>query len=258
MKLSISAALENAPLMAEAGFDCIDVPIGLCASARIPEDKWKASLAAYEKSPLPLAGSAGLFPGDLPLTGPKANLDDVMNYLKVTIARAAAVGVTHIVFGSGVARNVPEGFDMGKALDQVLEISKRMADLAANANVTIVLETLHHGETNTFNTIAAGALLVNRVNHPSFKLLTDYYHFAKCDNDLTSLVMATPLIRHTHIATAEHRRFPGMEYSDFSQWMHVLKAGGYDGVIAIEGGGDFNVECLRQAATVLREAWEKA
>ncbi|MBR0458468.1 MAG: sugar phosphate isomerase/epimerase [Victivallales bacterium] len=258
MKVSVCGSFDQVELAAQAGFDAFDPGIPKHFSARIPEEEFQAMLPKYLASPLPFAGGAGLFPADMHLTGPEADMDAIKAFIDVTMRRAGQAHLRCAVFGSGAARKVPEGFDWSVAAKQIVEVGKYLAEAAAKNNVIIVQEPLNHRETNTFNTVAGGAMLVHAVNHPNFRLLNDYYHFAECDNDLTSLALSTPLIAHTHIATAKNRLAPGQEESDFSAWMHALKANGYDGVIAIEGKVTWELDALKLAVKTIREAWEQA
>lgn len=258
MKLSLLAPIEKAGVMADAGFDCIDLSVGSCASARIPEKDWRASLARYEKTALPLGAGVGLFPGDMPLVGPDSDDGEIDGFLKTTFARLSRIGIERVVFGSGQARRVPDRFDPAAAFARLLEVSKRMADFAEKEGLTVMLEPLNPKETNVLNTVASGWTLVKKVDHPRFKLLTDYYHFAQNDNDAVSLAAAAPDVVYTHIATAEHRLCPGLEASDYSAWMRALKHGGYDGVVCIECTGEPSAKDLPRAAATLRKAWDEA
>ena len=65
-----------------------------------------------------------LFPGELRLTGPQADFAAVDRYLEENLPKAAALGVDTVVFGSGGARRVPEGFPQEEAFSQLVELGR--------------------------------------------------------------------------------------------------------------------------------------
>lgn len=81
------------------------------------------------------------------------------------------LGVKRVVFGSGMARKIPEGFDAATARRQLLYAAKIVGDIAAEYGCLVVMEPLCHYETNLLNSVAAGAAFVRELNHPSVKLL---------------------------------------------------------------------------------------
>ena len=258
MRFSFCASTQYIPAVIEAGFDCVDLRVQNAFAATIPEDEYRLKRAELDKYDIPRISAVTLIPRTFRLLGNNSDVETVKDYIRITFRRAKELGLENIVFGSAPARDLPDGFDVTAGMYQMVEFSKFLADEGAKNNLTVVLEPLHKKEANTFNTVASGALLVQMVNHPNFKLLTDYYHFTADDNDLTSLALSMPLIRHAHIATSLNRRYPGVEESDYSAWMNVLKTGGYDGVISVEASGDISVEVLAKSVEVLRNAWQNA
>lgn len=258
MRTAFCANVADVPTVIAAGFDCTDLRTQTFFGAHIPEDEYRSQLVDLDKCDIQRVSGIGLFPKNIRLIGENPDTEAAKEYVKITFRRAGEIGLENIVFGSVPARNLPEGFDPTAGLLQMVEFSRFLADEAAKYNMTVVMEPLRKKAANTFNTMASGALLVQKVDHPNFKLLTDYFHFVTDDNDLTALALSVPYIHHAHIATAANRRYPGVEESDFSGWMHTLKAGGYDGVISVEGGGDITVEVLGKAVEVIKKAWQEA
>ena len=73
-------------------------------------DQVRTRAAQLEKAGVRLETMNVLFPGDFHLTGPQADFAAVDNYLEENLPKAQALGVSMVVFGSGGARRVPEGF----------------------------------------------------------------------------------------------------------------------------------------------------
>ncbi len=65
-------------------------------------------------SALPISAANSLVPGDLKIVGPVVDFERLRKYIGNVTARAQRVGMKTLVFGSGGARNVPDGFDRAR------------------------------------------------------------------------------------------------------------------------------------------------
>ena len=88
------------------------------------------------------------------------------------------LGVRLVVFGSGGARQVPEGFSKQEAFQQLVDFGKRIAPEARSRNITIAIEPLRKQETNIVNNTTEALAWVNAVNDPKIQLMIDFYHFS--------------------------------------------------------------------------------
>ena len=88
-------------------------------------DQVRARAAQLEKAGVSLESMNVLFPGDFRLTGPQADFSAVDSYLEENLPKAQALGVKVVVFGSGGARRVPEGFPQEEAFAQLAETAKK-------------------------------------------------------------------------------------------------------------------------------------
>ena len=59
--------------------------------------------------------------------------------------RAARLGAGIVVFGSGPAKTVPPGFPKGEAILQLIELCRKLAPIAADNGIIIVIEPLRKG-----------------------------------------------------------------------------------------------------------------
>ena len=174
------------------------------------------------------------------------------------IRRARRVGIRMIVFGSGAARNVPDGFDRPTAVQQITEFARNAAQIAAEQGITIVAEHLNRGECNIMNTVAEAMEYVKAVDHPNFQCLVDTYHLWLEDEPLENVRAAMPWIKHVHLADKDGRVAPGLSNkSDYRKFFGVLKQGNYDGLISFEGTAmpDFAVTAPRVLA-YLNNQWK--
>src|SRR5438034_4201297 len=166
MRFGICTKLETADAVKQAGWDFVEENAqGLFRGL---EGSWAGQVRATT-SPLPIPAANTLVPGSLKITGPEANLDRLKEYLTRVMERAGQIGTNTIVFGSGGARNVPDGFDRDKARQQIIDFLKMILPMAQKNKVTIVAEPLNKQECNIINTVAEAMEDVQAVNHQNFK-----------------------------------------------------------------------------------------
>ena len=163
-----------------------------------------------------------------------------------------------VVFGSGGARKVPEGFDKAKAMEQFEYVCREFVEPAcAKHGKYTAIENLNKGETNILNTDAEINALVNKMGLPHVKLLSDNYHMAREDEPYDVIRTFGKNLVHAHIANPEGRLFPQPEDKhDYAPFFDAMKAIGYDKRVSVEAEAPKDipleeamkksVECLRQ------------
>lgn len=192
-------------------------------------------------------------PADLKVTGPNVDHGRLARYADTAFRRAARVGVKFIVFGSGGARQVPEGWPLAEGFEQYVRALEVCAPLAAQHGVVLVVEPLNRAECNLVNTVLEGAVAVARVNHPNIRLLVDIFHMLRNDESPDDIVKAGPWIAHAHIAEKAGRTAPGMAGDDFRPFLSALRRAGYAGALSIEAHlGDDPVAAITRAVEVVR------
>jgi len=235
MLFGVCGDAKMASVAAKAGYDFAESTVGGVLKPRESDEAFRAGLAAWREVGIPCCALNCLLPNDLPVTGPAVDKAALRAYLTTTMKRAQEAKVEVIVFGSGGARRIPDGFDAKTAHEQLVSFSGMVASLACNHGVTIVVEPLNKTASNVLVTVAESAALVREVGHPSFRLLVDAHHFMRDDNDYESIVKNGYLLSHAHIATVTTRLAPGGEPCDFGPFFAALAKGGYKGRISIEG-----------------------
>ncbi|MDX2111473.1 MAG: sugar phosphate isomerase/epimerase family protein [Verrucomicrobiota bacterium] len=236
MKFGICTGLEGAQDAANAGFDYIEINVQAHLKPEAPEAEFLPVFKQIMSSPVPCYAANCFVPGHLKITGPAVNWDALEKYLVTAFARAERAGVRVIVFGSGGARQVPDGFSRSEANLQLARFGRLCDSLAKEHDVTVVVEPLNRGECNILNSVNEGAHLVHAVDLSHFRLLVDAYHWAKENEPAGDIVTHGALLKHAHIATYPARKAPGLEATDFQPFFNALKAAGYSGGLSIEGG----------------------
>jgi sugar phosphate isomerase/epimerase len=222
------------------------------------EGSW-AGLMRATTSSLPIPSANLLVPGALKITGPEANLDRLREYMTRVLDRARQTGTLMLVFGSGNARQVPEGFDRDKARSQILDFIRMFTPIAQKNGVTVVAEPLNKGECNIINTVAEAMEYVRQINHPNFQCLLDTYHLWLEDEPLANVAENMPFIKHVHLADKDGRVAPGLSgTADYRPVFKVLKQGKYDGLISVEAL-DFNIEQDgKRVLDFVKKQWNEA
>jgi sugar phosphate isomerase/epimerase len=158
----------------------------------------------------------------------------LLRYAETAFRRANESGVRFIVFGSGGARQIPDGFPAMKAREQFLAYVKQIAPLAQARDVILLIECLNKTECNFLNRLADGAAIVAETNHSNVQLLADIYHMRVEEESPTEIVKYGKLIRHVHVAEFEGRQAPGASGEDFTPYLRALKEINYQGAISFE------------------------
>lgn len=101
--------------------------------------------------------------------------------------------------------------------------------------ITLVIEPVRFEETNNINRVDEGAELVRRLNHPSVKLLADFWHMRMVGEDISDIEQIGDVLMHTHIARKDGRVFPTVRDEDiYDEFFAALKTIGYKGRLSLE------------------------
>lgn len=216
-----------------AGFDYVETNASRVAA--LSDEDFQKLAAQVAQLRIPVAASMSFIPGSIKLTGPEVDPAKQMAYVTGTLARLKQLGIKIVVFGSGGARRVPDGFSKDEAFTQLVDFCRRIAPVARENGITIVIEPLRTQETNIINTAREGLALVRAVDRPEIKLLVDYYHLSEEGEDPAIIAEAGPLLAHTHIANPAGRVYPlSLDESAYAGFFANLCKIGYAGRISIE------------------------
>ena len=234
LKIGVCTGPANDAAAREAGADFLEVNV---QNFLVPGDE-EARFAPFgemaAKSALPILAANCFLPASLPCVGPAVDDAALLAYSANTFSRAAKVGIRHIVFGSGGARKIPDGFSLERAREQFLGLLKMIAPLAEQAGVTLVIEPLNTKECNFINTLAEGAKMVEACAHPSVGLLADTYHMGFSGEGPETMRQFGQHLRHFHYAEYPSRRYPGADGTSYREWFGALREIGYTGAVSME------------------------
>ncbi|HZT42528.1 MAG TPA: sugar phosphate isomerase/epimerase family protein [Chthonomonadaceae bacterium] len=232
MRFGVCAGIEAAPLLADAGYDYIELSV---AGDLIPDEDdeaWAEKRRSIEAMPL-RTEAFNSFVRAGKIVGPEADSERLRRYVSRALSRAEGVGGAVIVFGSGGARNIPEGFPREMARRQLIDFLRFCADASAKTGVIVAIEPLHRAETNFIHRVREGAEIARILGREGVRCLADTYHMEMEEEPLSAIVDSADVLAHAH--TADTNRYaPGAGTYDHVAFFRALREAGYDLRVSIE------------------------
>ncbi len=239
--------VEHIERLAALGFDYVELP--LAETAALSEADFQSLKARVHSSGLVCETMNNFFPKTIRLTGDGVDMDAVMCYVQKALDRAAALGAKIVVFGSGGAKNVPDGFPLDEGALQVVELLRRVAPLAKARGITVAIEPLRKAECNLINSFKTGAALARAVHEDSVRVLVDYYHMTVEGEPASHVAsLGREYLRHVHFARPDGRVFPTdiSEDAGYRAFIDALRQAGYDQRISCEAyANNFDLDAER-------------
>lgn len=261
IRLGVCCGAESAQAMTDAGAQCIELGVSSALLPLMDDAAWQSRRDALMALPLPCETFNMFVPGDLHLTGTddfRTNADTVRRYVFTALRRAKEVGGSLIVFGSGGARRVSEGFDRDTAADQIRDFLRVCAEATEETGVIIAIEPLNRGECNIINSVSEAVKNYAAVlSHPGIRVLADTYHMEQENEPLSVITKNAAYIAHVH--TADTKRVPpGKGQYDHVALFRTLTNAGYAGRLCIEANFSDLPSEIGGSLQHLREAEEAA
>ena len=256
VRVGYCTGLKNLEAAKAAGFDYVELSATEIAS--LSDADFDAAAARIKQIGIATPAANLFLPGTLKVTGPEIDAAAQMAHVKKAFTRLAKLGTEIVVFGSGGARRVPDGFAKEDAFKQLVDFGRRAAVEARASGITITIEPLRKQETNIINTAAEGLELVNAIGDPNFQLMIDFYHLASEQEDPGIVLRAKDHIRHLHMANPTGRVFPQKwDEFDYAPFFANLRAIGYDKRISVEGSTTDLAAQGPPAVALLHRAFER-
>ena len=233
IRLGICTSIDNAPVMREIGYDYLE--LNMTQVAQMREEDFAALRARAAAAPLPVEAMNSMIPAEYPLCGPEGTGERVRAYLTTAFARAQALGVQVVVFGSGGARRLPEGMALAQGYDYLARYLSLAGTMARDFGLAIAIEPLRAQECNLLHHVAEAQYLASRVRLPNVGALADLYHMMAGGEDCAAVERG---VLHAHIAERDARAYPapgdGSEDA-YAAFFRALHAFGYSGRVSVEG-----------------------
>jgi D-psicose/D-tagatose/L-ribulose 3-epimerase len=233
VRVGYCGRLQDLETVKAAGFDYLEVRVSEVAA--LSDADFAATVAKFKQAGLPVLSANLFIPADIKVTGPNIDQKRQMEYVRRALDRVSLLGVRLVVFGSGGARQVPDGFSQQDAFQQLVDFGKRLAPEARKRNMIIAIEPLRHQESNIINNGIDGLRWVNAVNDPNIQLMLDFYHFAVEKEDPSDILKVKEHLRHLHMANPNGRVMPlKWDEYNYAPFFTVLRQIHYDRLISVE------------------------
>src|SRR6201994_3129808 len=253
VRIGYCGPLKDIDAVKTAGFDYMEVRTSEIAA--LSDADYEKAAAKFKEAGLPVLAANLFIPANIKVTGPNIDKDRQMEYVRLALDRVSRLGVRLVVFGSGGARQVPEGFSKQEAFEQLVDFGKRIAPEARSRNITIAIEPLRQQESNIINNTADELAWVNAVNDPNIQLMIDFYHFSVEKQDPSEILRVQNHLRHLHMANPNGRVMPlKWDEYNYGPFFAVLRQIHYDKLISLEVN-HANLAEAPQAIALLRHAF---
>lgn len=251
MKIGACSQIDNVKYVKEFGYDFFEGPFWNIAT--LSDEEFSDYYKEYERVGLPAYSFNGFFGGDVKLYTENA-IEAIRSTVEKGFERAASLEGRNVVIGSGRARSIPDGADIGFVRKRFVDILAFCGDIAAKYGMTVTVEPLNSNETNFINTVGEGAELARLSGRDNVGVLVDFFHFT-CENESdTALLPVADILYHVHIATPRPSRgIPEEEdIPTVKKWAKMLSDIGYKGLISLECNHDDDIaESYRRAKEIL-------
>jgi sugar phosphate isomerase/epimerase len=258
MRFGIYTSIEQGAAARDAGWDFIEENVQELLQGEVPDPQW-SGLQRLRRCPLPVPAANRLLPGTLKVTGPQANIQRLDQYIRRVIGRAEQTGTRILVFGSGAARMVPDGWERQRAQEQIIRFLRISTKIAAAHQVVLVIEALNRSECNIINSLDEAMSYVREIGHPNLQCMVDSCHFWLENDTLEQLAATMPWIKHVHLAERDGHTMPREDGPlDYRPIFRVLKAGGYNADLTVEPAGYADITGSSRVLEFLKRQWNEA
>jgi sugar phosphate isomerase/epimerase len=234
-EIGIVADFEQDSLLHANGYNYLVESIVKCFSpVKISDQQFEERLKQFRSLQTSVLAMNIFMPGDMKLVGPDVKEEAILAYAKTVFERCKRAGITMVIWGSGGARRVPDGFDYNKAKEQFINIAGKVSVLAKKHKINLALENLNSTETNFINTAEEAFEVVNKVDQSNFWLCVDIYHMLMEGEQPSVIAKTKKKLIHVDIAEKVKRAPPGVAGDDFRPYLTELKKVGYSRKIVLE------------------------
>ena len=182
-------------------------------------------------------------PADVRVTQKGFNIYVWMEHLKVAVHRMAELGCRKLVWSDGRARVLPVEGATAESKEQVLQFLYMLCGVAANFDMTVLIEPLGPRRTNFLNTMKETEDFLSRVRMENISALISLRELEQIGLSLSNLADYKQIIDHVQMDNPRSydgaricpRQNDGYEYRSF---VHALKEAGYSADISLPEDAD--------------------
>ena len=178
---------------------------------------------------------ANLVPADLYVTHPDPAIRRrTADYFIDLVNLCADLGGSILVIGSPKQRNLLPGVSYQQALSYAAEVFRPALEPASKRNVTLAIEPLSPKETDFLQTAAQSIELIDKINHPHFRLHLDVKAMSSESAPIPTIIKTSAKhLVHFH-ANDPNLLGPGLGAVPFEPIIAALRDINYTGYLSVE------------------------
>lgn len=244
MRFGCCAGLDQMRIVQDAGYDYIELAVAT-VKAEAPDADFEPVIEQVRSFDIAPEAWNCLMPGDIKVTGSEVDKYRIERFLRTAFERIEELGGEIVVLGSGGARNVPDGFPMDEAREQLVEFVTLAGQIAGARGITIAIEPLNSRGCNIINSVREGMEFVRAADHPFVKVLADIYHMQEDNEPMEHIIEAANDLVHVHTGDSG-RYYPGSGTYPHREFFETLRSIGYNDRMSVEcNWNDFASECKK-------------
>lgn len=231
------SSLLNAPLISEAGG--VHIEANFTVYTNMSEEQFARECDILRSTPVTVVSMNNMLPSHFVLYGTEEQTQEVCDFVRRGMKRAAALGCKIVCMGCGGVRNIPESLSRDEAIDRLIAIVTRFCTMAAEYDIKIAIEPIRSAETNLINSVGEAYDIIRRI--PECKNLginPDMYHMYEDGDDFSNLVKYKDYVFNIHMAEPGTRVYPKPDSEEaealYLQFLTALKEADYTGNVSFE------------------------
>lgn len=237
MRLSCFGYIKDLDDIVAAGYDCAELHVREIMG--FDDAEYKAALSRLRACGIPAEVFDNPIPLDSRVSDPSFNLAYYRDFLRKAADRTAEMGARYFVFGNGKARSLPTDGDITGAASKFDEFFIMLLDVAAEHNITVLIEPLGKKLSNIVNNLPEAVEFIKKYSRPNLKTFIDYRYMVELGRPLDEISEYEPYIKHVHLdnptTVFPERVFPRLDDGfDYAPFLNALKKISYKGIISIE------------------------
>jgi sugar phosphate isomerase/epimerase len=237
MRLSCFGFIKDLDDIAKAGYDCAELHVREIVA--FDDAEFKRARAALRSSGIPAEVFDNPIPLDSRICDPSFDLNSYAGHVRKAAERCAEMGARYFVFGNGKARSMPTEGDIAGAAAKFDEFFASLLSIAAEHNITILIEPLGKKLSNIVNNLSEAVEFIKKFRAPNLKTFVDYRYMVELGRSLDEIAAFEPYIKHVHLdnplSEFPRRVVPRLDDGfDYAPFLGTLKRISYKEIISVE------------------------
>lgn len=247
MRTSHFGLVNQIDAIAAAGYDCAELHVREIVGFDGAE--YKAAVKTLRDSGITAEVFDNPLPLDVIIADDSFDIAVYTEHMKLAVERCAEMGARYFVYGNGKTRKLLDGAEKEKSVEKNEKVLRILCGLAAEANITILIEPLAASICNVWLGIPEIYEYAQKLGVPNIKTLVDY-RWLLAGGFTPDIIEKYPdFIRHVHIDNPD-RAFPERlvpmadDGHDYAPLFDTLKKICYKGIISFEANtfSDFSTD----------------